>query len=224
MRTPSHPVTSRLSSPWTPSGRRRTIRPSPPCACDTVFPWLQTRHRRLAVDIGGRPLGSQADAHAFSMSFAKVVSSGGSGGAVVLPVDVIHRLRATGRLGPLHGARRSARHGWTRSPRAAGCAHGAEAGRTRPSTQSWSTLSPGGSTASDRGRRPCVGPLGCQVHRSGPGPAGQGARGLGDRHEAVLRPGAPSPVVAGPTRRSHLGLSSPSCCTEKRSPCQCRPN
>ena len=41
----------------------------------------------------GRPLGSQADAHAFSMSFAKVVSSGGSGGAVVLPVDLVHRLR-----------------------------------------------------------------------------------------------------------------------------------
>ena len=33
----------------------------------------------------GRPLGSQADAHAFSMSFAKVVSAAGQGGAVVVP-------------------------------------------------------------------------------------------------------------------------------------------
>jgi dTDP-4-amino-4,6-dideoxygalactose transaminase/nucleoside-diphosphate-sugar epimerase len=43
----------------------------------------------------GRPLGSQADAHAFSMSFAKVVSAAGSGGAVVLPADALERLRST---------------------------------------------------------------------------------------------------------------------------------
>src|SRR5439155_12560145 len=36
------------------------------------------RHRR-------RPVGTQADAHAFSMSFAKTLSAAGSGGAVVLP-------------------------------------------------------------------------------------------------------------------------------------------
>jgi len=41
----------------------------------------------------GRPVGSQADAHAFSMSFAKVVSAAGSGGAVVLPLDAVQRLR-----------------------------------------------------------------------------------------------------------------------------------
>jgi dTDP-4-amino-4,6-dideoxygalactose transaminase len=35
----------------------------------------------------GRPLGTQADAHAFSMSFAKAVSAGGAGGAVVVPAD-----------------------------------------------------------------------------------------------------------------------------------------
>ncbi len=35
----------------------------------------------------GRPVGSQADAHAFSMSFAKVVSGGGSGGFAVLPAS-----------------------------------------------------------------------------------------------------------------------------------------
>jgi dTDP-4-amino-4,6-dideoxygalactose transaminase/nucleoside-diphosphate-sugar epimerase len=41
----------------------------------------------------GRPVGSQADAHAFSMSFAKVVSAAGGGGAVVLPTDAVPRLR-----------------------------------------------------------------------------------------------------------------------------------
>jgi perosamine synthetase len=35
----------------------------------------------------GIPVGTQAHAHAFSMSFAKVVSGGGSGGAVVLRAD-----------------------------------------------------------------------------------------------------------------------------------------
>jgi dTDP-4-amino-4,6-dideoxygalactose transaminase/nucleoside-diphosphate-sugar epimerase len=41
---------------------------------------LGARHRH-------RPLGTQADAHAFSMSFAKVLSAAGSGGAVVVPRD-----------------------------------------------------------------------------------------------------------------------------------------
>ena len=41
----------------------------------------------------GRPVGSQADAHAFSMSFAKVVSAAGSGGAVVVSHDAAQRLR-----------------------------------------------------------------------------------------------------------------------------------
>ena len=43
----------------------------------------------------GRPVGSQADAHAFSMSFAKVVSAAGGGGAVVLPTAAVERLRDT---------------------------------------------------------------------------------------------------------------------------------
>jgi dTDP-4-amino-4,6-dideoxygalactose transaminase len=34
-----------------------------------------------------RPVGTQADAHAFSMSFAKVVSAGGAGGAVIIPAE-----------------------------------------------------------------------------------------------------------------------------------------
>ena len=36
---------------------------------------------------GGRPVGTQAAAHTFSMSFAKAVSAGGAGGAVVVPAS-----------------------------------------------------------------------------------------------------------------------------------------
>jgi dTDP-4-amino-4,6-dideoxygalactose transaminase/nucleoside-diphosphate-sugar epimerase len=42
----------------------------------------------LGSRYGGAPVGTQAQAHAFSMSFAKVVSGGGSGGAVVLPAEL----------------------------------------------------------------------------------------------------------------------------------------
>lgn len=41
----------------------------------------------LGARSGGRPVGTQAPAHAFSLSFAKVVSGGGSGGAVVVPSE-----------------------------------------------------------------------------------------------------------------------------------------
>lgn len=37
----------------------------------------------------GKPVSTQADAHAFSMSFAKVLSAGGAGGAVAIPGDRI---------------------------------------------------------------------------------------------------------------------------------------
>lgn len=50
-----------------------------PLVADSA-PALGSRH-------AGLPVGTQADAHAFSMSFAKVVSGGGSGGAVVVPAD-----------------------------------------------------------------------------------------------------------------------------------------
>ena len=43
----------------------------------------------------GRPVGTQADAHAFSMSFAKVVSAAGQGGAVVVPTEAVERLRSS---------------------------------------------------------------------------------------------------------------------------------
>jgi dTDP-4-amino-4,6-dideoxygalactose transaminase/nucleoside-diphosphate-sugar epimerase len=39
----------------------------------------------LGSYVGGRPVASQADAHAFSMSFAKTVAAGGMGGFAVLP-------------------------------------------------------------------------------------------------------------------------------------------
>jgi dTDP-4-amino-4,6-dideoxygalactose transaminase len=42
----------------------------------------------------GRPVASQADAHAYSMSFAKVLSAGGAGGAAVLPADAAERMLA----------------------------------------------------------------------------------------------------------------------------------
>lgn len=46
----------------------------------------------LGAEYQHRPVGSQADAHAFSMSFAKVVSAGGAGGAVVVAADAVERL------------------------------------------------------------------------------------------------------------------------------------
>ena len=42
----------------------------------------------------GRPVAQQADAHAYSMSFAKVVSAGGAGGALVLPAEAAERVLA----------------------------------------------------------------------------------------------------------------------------------
>ena len=50
----------------------------------------------------GRPVAGLAHGHAYSMSFAKVVSAAGAGGAAVLPADAAAALR-------------SDRHGWWRS-------------------------------------------------------------------------------------------------------------
>lgn len=41
----------------------------------------------------GRPVGTQAAAHSYSLSFAKVLSAGGGGGALVLPAEAVDRLR-----------------------------------------------------------------------------------------------------------------------------------
>ncbi|MEU0091130.1 DegT/DnrJ/EryC1/StrS family aminotransferase [Kribbella sp. NPDC006257] len=59
---------------------------------------------------GGRPVGTQADAHSFSMSFAKVVSAAGAGGFVVIPSDRLASLQApvdwtrSSMLGEVHAA------------------------------------------------------------------------------------------------------------------------
>lgn len=50
-------------------------------------PLLADSAAALGSELQGRPIGSQAVAHAFSMSFAKVLSAGGAGGAVVVPAD-----------------------------------------------------------------------------------------------------------------------------------------
>ena len=41
----------------------------------------------------GRPVATQAAAHSYSLSFAKVLSAGGGGGALVLPAEAVDRLR-----------------------------------------------------------------------------------------------------------------------------------
>jgi dTDP-4-amino-4,6-dideoxygalactose transaminase/nucleoside-diphosphate-sugar epimerase len=69
----------------------------------------------LGAQYDGMPVGTQADAHAFSMSFAKVVSSGGAGGAVVVPAgadlesgpnwlrsSLLHEVHAVAALDQVH--------------------------------------------------------------------------------------------------------------------------
>jgi dTDP-4-amino-4,6-dideoxygalactose transaminase len=46
----------------------------------------------IGASYRGEPVGTQADAHAFSFSFAKVVSAGGAGGAVVVRRDRLEEL------------------------------------------------------------------------------------------------------------------------------------
>ncbi|QNE17160.1 NAD-dependent epimerase/dehydratase family protein [Kribbella qitaiheensis] len=64
----------------------------------------------LGSTTNGRPVGSQADAHSFSMSFAKVVSAAGAGGFVVIPSDRLERLirpvdwTRSSMLGEVHAA------------------------------------------------------------------------------------------------------------------------
>ena len=64
----------------------------------------------LGSTTDGRPVGTQADAHSFSMSFAKVVSAAGAGGFVVIPSDRLASLQApvdwtrSSLLGEVHAA------------------------------------------------------------------------------------------------------------------------
>jgi dTDP-4-amino-4,6-dideoxygalactose transaminase/nucleoside-diphosphate-sugar epimerase len=55
-------------------------------ACDAAgVPLLADSAAAIGSLCQGQPVGGQAVAHAYSMSFAKVLSAGGAGGAVVLP-------------------------------------------------------------------------------------------------------------------------------------------
>ena len=65
----------------------------PLCASAGV-PLLADSAPALGSRYGGRPVSGQAVAHAYSMSFAKVVSAGGTGGALVLPTKRLQALRA----------------------------------------------------------------------------------------------------------------------------------
>ncbi len=56
------------------------------CAAHRV-PLLADSAAAIGSTHRGEPVGRQASAHAFSMSFAKSLTSGGAGGAVVLPTD-----------------------------------------------------------------------------------------------------------------------------------------
>ena len=68
--------------------------------CDVAgVPLLADSAASFGSRIGDAAVGTQAVGHAFSMSFAKVLSAGGAGGAVVVPSDA-----------PVDGA-----FGWTRS-------------------------------------------------------------------------------------------------------------
>jgi dTDP-4-amino-4,6-dideoxygalactose transaminase/nucleoside-diphosphate-sugar epimerase len=70
-----------------------------PCAyaalrdvCDRRgVPLIADSAAALGSAYGGRPVGSQADAHAFSMSFAKVLTAAGAGGAVVFAAGAPRR-------------------------------------------------------------------------------------------------------------------------------------
>jgi dTDP-4-amino-4,6-dideoxygalactose transaminase/nucleoside-diphosphate-sugar epimerase len=61
------------------------------CA-DAGVPLIGDSAAALGARWDGVPVGTQAGAHAFSMSFAKVVSAAGGGGALVLPADAAERL------------------------------------------------------------------------------------------------------------------------------------
>jgi nucleoside-diphosphate-sugar epimerase len=57
--------------------------------CDEAgVPFVADSAAALGSSVDGVEIGTQALGHAFSMSFAKVLSAGGAGGAVVVPADV----------------------------------------------------------------------------------------------------------------------------------------
>jgi dTDP-4-amino-4,6-dideoxygalactose transaminase/nucleoside-diphosphate-sugar epimerase len=79
------------------------------CA-DAGVPLVADSAPALGSYTAGRPVGCQAEVHAFSMSFAKTVSAGGAGGFLTLPRDWMGRLTApvdwtrSAMLGEIHAA------------------------------------------------------------------------------------------------------------------------
>ena len=63
------------------------------CA-DAGVPLVADSAAALGARHQGRPVAAKAAAHAYSLSFAKVISAGGSGGALALPADAVDRLRS----------------------------------------------------------------------------------------------------------------------------------
>ncbi|HEY6749054.1 MAG TPA: DegT/DnrJ/EryC1/StrS family aminotransferase [Mycobacteriales bacterium] len=62
------------------------------CA-DAGVPLIGDSAAALGAAHQGRPVATQAAAHSYSLSFAKVLSAGGGGGALVLPAEAVDRLR-----------------------------------------------------------------------------------------------------------------------------------
>jgi dTDP-4-amino-4,6-dideoxygalactose transaminase len=58
-----------------------------PLCADFGVPLVADSAPSLGAHYKGVPVGSQASAHAFSMSFAKTISSGGAGGAVIVDAE-----------------------------------------------------------------------------------------------------------------------------------------
>lgn len=62
------------------------------CA-DAGVPLVGDSAAALGAGHQGRPVATQAAAHSYSLSFAKVLSAGGGGGALALPAESVDRLR-----------------------------------------------------------------------------------------------------------------------------------
>ena len=192
------------------------------CA-DAGVPLVADSAAALGARHQGRPVATQAAAHAYSLSFAKVVSAGGSGGALALPADAVDRLRspvdwlrsvplvetaAVAALdllddldllvAPATGGRRAL------------CAAG---GRRR-----------GAAAAGGRRRRARVRALGGAVRRGRPGSAGGRAGPARRRHQALLRARRCTGTTGVRTRSGPGRCRSPTRSAARRSPCRCPRN
>ena len=106
-----HRATSGSSSPSTRWGPRPTTRRCGRSADLHGVPLVADSAPSLGGSWQGRPLGTQADAHAFSMSFAKVVSARRAAARSVVPVEALSTAAArpvdwirSATLGEVHAA------------------------------------------------------------------------------------------------------------------------